>query len=135
MAALVGLVDLVVLGDAMVRRALVDPDALVALPRLVRTPGGGRGTRRRVVRPARRGLAHGDEAAPAPALAGLPEPQVNLKIRDEDGEVLRKYDLSYPAVRVAVEYNGKVHVLTPGRGRQTSSGAVPSTTTAGGSCP
>ena len=52
-------------------------------------------------------------------LAGLPEPQVNLKIRDEDGEVLRKYDLSYPAVRVAVEYNGKVDVLTPrslGRG-------------------
>ena len=45
-------------------------------------------------------------------LAGLPEPQVNLKVRDEVGEVVRKYDLSYPAVKVAVEFNGKVHVLT-----------------------
>lgn len=47
-------------------------------------------------------------------LAGLPEPETNLKIRDEEGEVIGKYDLSYRAVRVAIEYNGKVHVLAPG---------------------
>ena len=47
-------------------------------------------------------------------LAGLPEPQVNLTVRDERGEVVRKYDLSYPEVKVAVEFNGKVHVLVPG---------------------
>ena len=46
-------------------------------------------------------------------LAGLPEPVINLEVRDEDGEVLRKYDLAYPVVKVAVEFNGKVHVLTP----------------------
>jgi very-short-patch-repair endonuclease len=45
-------------------------------------------------------------------LAGLPEPEINLKIRDDDGEVIRKYDLSYPAARIAVEYNGKVHIET-----------------------
>ncbi|TGN63101.1 hypothetical protein EXE59_03445 [Nocardioides eburneiflavus] len=44
----------------------------------------------------------------------LPEPVVNLEVRDESGEVLRKYDLSCPAVKVAVEFNGKVHVLVPG---------------------
>ena len=47
-------------------------------------------------------------------LAGFPEPQVNLTVRDERGEVVRKYDLSYPEVKVAVEFNGKVHVLVPG---------------------
>ena len=47
-------------------------------------------------------------------LGGLPEPRVNLTVRDEVGEVIRKYDLSYPAVKVAVEFNGRVHVLVPG---------------------
>ena len=114
MAALVGLVDLVVLGDAMVRRALVIPDALVAYcassahPAAAAARGAASYVRRDVDSPMETRLRL------LLVLAGLPEPQVNLKIRDEDGEVLRKYDLSYPAVRVAVEYNGKVHVLTPG---------------------
>lgn len=45
-------------------------------------------------------------------LAGLPEPVVNLEVRDDDGEVIRKYDLSYAEIKVAIEYNGKVHVVT-----------------------
>lgn len=45
-------------------------------------------------------------------LADLPEPRINLTIRDEAGDVIRKYDLSYPLAKVAVEYNGKIHVLT-----------------------
>jgi very-short-patch-repair endonuclease len=28
--------------------------------------------------------------------------------------VIRKYDLSYPSIKVAVEFNGKIHVLVPG---------------------
>ena len=39
-------------------------------------------------------------------------------VRDERGEVVRKYDLCYPDVRVAVEYNGKAaRRSSPGRGR------------------
>ena len=111
---LVDLVDLVVLVDAMVRRRLVTPEALVAFCAAVAHPAAAA---------ARRAAAYVRRDVDSPmetrlrmllVLAGLPEPRVNLTIRDEDGEVLRKYDLSYPAVRVAIEYNGKVHVLTPG---------------------
>lgn len=43
-------------------------------------------------------------------LAGLPEPRVNLTIRDEDGRVIVRFDLSYPAVHLAIEYDGRQHV-------------------------
>lgn len=114
MASLLSLVDLVVLGDAMVRRGLVTPAALVGCCASVAHPAAAA---------ARRAAAYVRRDVDSPmetrlrmllVLAGLPEPEVNITIRDEDGEVLRKYDLSYRAVRVAIEYNGKVHVLVPG---------------------
>ena len=135
MAGLLSLVDLVVLGDAMVRRGLVTPEALVNHCATVAHPAAAA---------VRQAAAYVRRDVDSPmetrlrmllVLAGLPEPRVNLKVRDEDGEVLRKYDLSYPVVRVAVAYNGKVHVLVSGPGRRTWSGGTPSTTTAGGSCP
>ncbi|SEB95129.1 hypothetical protein SAMN04489844_1387 [Nocardioides exalbidus] len=112
MASLVGLVDLVVLGDAMVRRNLVTAAALVAWCADVAHPAA---------RAARQAAAYVRAGVDSPmesrlrmliVLAGLPEPAVNLEVRDEVGQMIRKYDLSYPAVRVAVEYNGKVHVVT-----------------------
>jgi hypothetical protein len=42
-------------------------------------------------------------------LAGLPEPEVNLTLRDVDGVPLRRFDLSYPAIRLIVEYDGRHH--------------------------
>ena len=111
-AGMLTLVDMVVLGDAMVRRGLVSPRELVRFCAAVRHKAAG---------PARRAAAYVRADVDSPmetrlrmllVLAGLPEPQVNLKVRDEVGEVVRKYDLSYPAVKVAVEFNGKVHVLT-----------------------
>ena len=113
MAGLLGLVDLVVLGDAMVRRGLLTPETLVTHCSTVSHPSAAA---------SRHAAAYVRADVDSPmetrlrmliVLAGLPEPQVNLKIRDEDGEVIRKYDLSYPVARVAVEYNGKLHVLTP----------------------
>jgi hypothetical protein len=112
MAGVLGLVDLVVLGDAMVRRRLVTPEELVRFCSEVR---------HKAVAAARRAAAYVRAKVDSPmetrlrmliVLAGLPEPVVNLEVRDERGDVIRKYDLAYPAVRVAVEYNGKVHVLT-----------------------
>lgn len=43
-------------------------------------------------------------------LAGLPEPEVNFEIRDENGDVLLRFDLAYRLARVAVEYEGRQHV-------------------------
>lgn len=114
MAESLSLVDLVVLGDAMVRRRLVSPGDLVRFCADADHKAAAR---------ARRAAAYARPDVDSPmetrlrmllVLAGLPEPRVNLTVRDEVGEVVRKYDLSYPAIRVAVEYNGKVHVLVPG---------------------
>jgi very-short-patch-repair endonuclease len=114
MAELLTLVDLVVLGDAMVRRRLLTPEALVRFCSDVR---------HKAASPAARAAAYVRRDVDSPmetrlrmliVLAGLPEPQVNLKVRDESGEVIRKYDLSYPSIKVAVEFNGKIHVLVPG---------------------
>ncbi|GAA5114388.1 hypothetical protein GCM10023339_19960 [Alloalcanivorax gelatiniphagus] len=113
MAGVLTLVDLVVLGDAMVRRRLLTAAELV---------GFCDGVRHKAASPARRGAAYVRADVDSPmetrlrmliVLAGLPEPRVNRTIRDERGEVVRKYDLSYPDAKIAIEYNGKVHVLTP----------------------
>ena len=42
-------------------------------------------------------------------LAGLPEPVVNHTEHDDRGWWVRRFDLSYPSVRVAVEYDGRQH--------------------------
>jgi len=125
------LVDLVVVGDWMARRRGVAPDQLV------------RACRRSRHKDARKALAaarYVRSGVDSPmetrlrmliVLAGLPEPEVNLKIRAEDGEVLRMYDLSYPAVRVAVEYNGKLHVEVIETWEDDSNVAPTWTTTSG----
>lgn len=43
------------------------------------------------------------------AEAGLPEPEVNQWVRDEDGTPLHKPDLSWPRWRVAADYDGRHH--------------------------
>ena len=105
-----GLVDLVVVGDWLVRRRGVTPERLFVACERSRH------------RDARKALAaarfvRADVDSPMETrlrmllvLAGLPEPVVNLVVRDETGEVIRRYDLSYPWVKVAVEYDGRLHV-------------------------
>jgi hypothetical protein len=48
-------------------------------------------------------------------LAGLPEPEVNLIIRDELGAPIRRYDLLYRGSRTAVEYDGRHHIERKGQ--------------------
>jgi hypothetical protein len=48
-------------------------------------------------------------------LAGLPEPEVNLILRDELGAPIRRYDLLYRASRTAVEYDGRHHTERKGQ--------------------
>lgn len=110
LAGQLGLVDLVVVGDWLVRRRGLTPEWLVE---------ACRNSRHRDARKAlaAAGFVRRDVDSPMETrlrmllvLAGLPEPRINLTIRDEAGNVIRKYDLSYPEVRVAAEYNGKIHV-------------------------
>jgi hypothetical protein len=42
-------------------------------------------------------------------LAGLPEPVVNHTIRDRQGRVLMRFDLSYPDLLIVIEYVGRQH--------------------------
>lgn len=104
------LVALVVVGDWMVRRKGVTPARLRTAA--AEAPG-------EAGRLARRAAAYVRAKVDSPmetrlrmllVLAGLPEPEVNLEIRDVDGEVVRRYDLSWPGVRVIVEYDGRHHI-------------------------
>ncbi len=113
LAGVLPLVDLVIVGDAMVRAKMFTPEELRAFCKH---------TRRWHSRRARRGAAYVRAGVDSPmetrlrmllVLAGLPEPVVNHKIRDVDGWVLRRLDLSYPAARLIVEYNGRQHADDP----------------------
>ena len=97
------LVDLVVLGDSLVRAGVATPDDLVA---------AAAGYRGRHARLARRAAAYVRQGVDSPmesrlrmllVLAGLPEPVVNHALRDETtGRVRYRLDLSYPQWRIAV---------------------------------
>lgn len=110
LASLLPLVELVVVGDHLVRTRLTTVARLRAFcagSRLPHTAAAARAAayvRDRVDSPMETRLRM------LLVLAGLPEPQVNLTIRDVDGEPVRRYDLCWPSVKVIVEYDGRHHV-------------------------
>lgn len=104
------LVDLVVAGDFLLGRGVV---TLAALIECCEHASGLAG------RNARRAVAYVRERVDSPMetrlrmlliLAGIPEPVVNLSIRDVDGVPVRRFDLCWPGVRVIVEYDGRHHI-------------------------
>lgn len=110
LAELLGLVDLAVVGDHLIRAGWLTLEELLEYCTATRLPGGA---------PARRAAAYVRKDVDSPmesrlrmllVLAGLPEPEVNLIIRTEDGAPLRRYDLSYRACRAIVEYDGRHHI-------------------------
>jgi hypothetical protein len=103
------LVDLVVAGDWMVRRRGVGIGRLVAAAE--HAPGAAGRLARLAASYVRKDVDSPMETRlrMLVVLAGLPEPTVNLTIRAADGEVLRRYDLSWPGVKVIVEYDGRHH--------------------------
>jgi very-short-patch-repair endonuclease len=109
LAELIPLVDLVVAGDWMVKNRPVTID------QLRKAASGAPGAAGQL---ARRAAALVREEVDSPmesrlrmliVLAGLPEPDVNIKIRDEIGSILRRYDLGWRVIRLALEYDGKHH--------------------------
>jgi hypothetical protein len=109
LAASLPLVDAVAAGDAMIRLGLVTFDELN--DHCAQARGRHSRTARRVVAYVREGVDSSMETRVRMliVLAGLPEPQVNFKIRDEFGTVLRRLDMSYPTVCLMVEYDGRQH--------------------------
>ncbi len=110
LAASLDLVQLVVLGDRLVRREVTSP------PQLRTYADGRRGRRAALAQRAARLVRAGVDSPPESrlrmlvVLAGLPEPTVNHIIRDPDtGAWLRRFELAYEEPRVAVEYEGRQH--------------------------
>ena len=50
-------------------------------------------------------------------LAGLPEPEPNVVVRDEVGGWVGVVDLAYPELKIAIEYHGDVHRTKRGKWR------------------
>jgi hypothetical protein len=109
LSAGLGLADLVAIGDAAVGRGLA---SLTQLARTVEDPRHRRG---RCLRRRALPLLDGRSASPMESrlrvlmvLAGLPAPSVNRDVV-EDGEWLACPDLSYPELKIAIEYEGDHH--------------------------
>lgn len=100
------LVDLVVVGDWMVRRKGV------RIKDLLRVAERASRVAQRAARLVRAEVDSPMETRLRLLLvfSGLPEPQVNVTIRDVDGEPVRRFDLSWPAARLIVEYDGRHHI-------------------------
>ena len=109
LAGELGLVDLVVLGDALVRRRRTTVTKLVAAA--AQASGRHVALARRAAGLVRAGVDSPMESRLRMllVLAGLPEPVVNHTEHDDRGWWVRRFDLSYPAARVAVEYDGRQH--------------------------
>lgn len=109
LATLLDLVDLVVVGDALVKRGLATPAVLVAAA----AHSGERGAirARKAARYVRAGVDSPMETRLRMliVLAGLPEPTVNYILRDLAGDWLARFDLSYPDLKLIVEYDGRQH--------------------------
>jgi len=97
------------IGDAMVQKGLLTADELrqmvIALPST-----RGISAARRTAALVRSGSESPMESILRWAIlaAGLPEPAVNARVLD-DGGWLARVDLSYPAQRIAIEYQGDQH--------------------------
>lgn len=108
-AARKDLVDLVAVGDSLVRRKRTTPEDLVAA-----TDGyTGKGSRlaRRAASYVRSGVDSPTESRLRMliVLGGLPEPQVNQILREQSGEWSSRLDLCYPDLKLVVEYDGRHH--------------------------
>jgi hypothetical protein len=110
LASLMSFVELVALGDALLRRRLASIESL--------RDAVATAARRRGVCGARQALPFLRDGVDSPmetrlrlllVSAGLPCPEVNVDIFDEHGHWFSRPDLVYRASRLAMEYEGDTH--------------------------
>lgn len=113
LAKWVGLVDLVVLGDSIVHHGFACPEELIQ--RADTWPGHCARKARRAARLVRAGVDSPMETRlrMLVVLADLPEPVVNHVLLRPDGSWWMRFDLSYPPIRTALEYDGRQHADSP----------------------
>jgi hypothetical protein len=109
LAGSLSLVDLVVLGDAIVRRFNIAPKRLLRLCRRSSDYYAGRAAA--AAEYVRRGVDSPMETRVRMliVLAGLPEPSTNVRLVNDDGSWRRRFDLCYPGIKLIVEYDGRQH--------------------------
>lgn len=109
------LVDLVVLGDSLVRAGVTTPEHLRDAAR------DWTGYHRALVV---RAASFVRDKVDSPmesrlrmliVLAGLPEPVVNFQVVDVDGRVQYRIDLSFPDQRLGIEFDGRHHIEREGQ--------------------
>lgn len=103
------LVDLVAVGDSLVRAEVVSVEELVDAS--ARFRGAGCRLARRAARYVRTRVDSVTETRlrMLVVLAGLPEPEVCHVIRREDGSWLYRLDLCYRGLLIGIEYDGRQH--------------------------
>jgi len=109
LASMLSLVDLVVVGDAVLKMFGMTAEQLVTCCASSTAPHAP---------VARVAASYVRDEVDSPmesrlrmliVLAGLPEPEVNYELRSTDGRVLARFDLCYPRLRLIVEYDGRQH--------------------------
>lgn len=109
----INLIDLVVLGDAMLKAELT------TIPTLMEAIEAWQGHGTRLALRAARLMREGVDSPMETrvrlliVLAGLPEPTVNVIVRGEDGSWRMRFDLCYIKQRLIVEYDGRRHADSP----------------------
>jgi hypothetical protein len=108
-AARKDLIDLVALGDSLVRHKKTTPEDLAAAAEGY--TGKGSRLARRAATYVRAGVDSPTESRLRMllVLGGLPEPRVNHILRDRDGEWASRLDLCYPELKLIIEYDGRHH--------------------------
>jgi hypothetical protein len=119
MAPLVGLDDLIVMGDALVRtlhmQDYADPRPFTTIAELERfiAQSSGRGVRKAAA--ALGEVRVGSESPPETLLrlllvrAGIPEPELNINVYDRNEKWLGRADQVWPEWRTITEYDGEQH--------------------------
>lgn len=109
------LIDLIAAGDALVKATTTEPEDLMQAA----ATWSGRGAKlaRRAARYVRKGVDSVQETRLRMllVLAGLPEPTVNAITRFDNGDWKWRFDLSYPELKILIEYDGKHHEESPQR--------------------
>lgn len=109
MARELDLVDLVVLGDSLVKASRLTVAEVQAAAKAWHGPGAVRARHAASLIRAEVDSPMETRVRLLLIFAGLPEPRVNFSIRNDDDQVVYRLDLAFAEWRVAVEYDGRQH--------------------------